>query len=200
MGVVKTWNSIARASMKTFNGIAAASVKTINGLDATTGGFTLYAENTSAVSGTAAISNGTNTYYAGQGEYVPGANITVREVVVNLTKTAGSISGFSYVCEIYTVTGGNNDLTTLIQASSSVSGDNGWSATPVTFAFAGAALTSGTKYGIALTRNTAVDASNVAAFDTTAPGGLSGSRYGWKSDKLYGTFSTGDVKMKIYIQ
>lgn len=38
MGVVKTWNGIARASLKTWDGIAAASVKTINGLDATTGG------------------------------------------------------------------------------------------------------------------------------------------------------------------
>lgn len=37
MGVVKTWNGIARSSLKTWDGIAAASVKTINGFDATTG-------------------------------------------------------------------------------------------------------------------------------------------------------------------
>lgn len=37
MGVVKTWNGIARASVKTFNGLASASWKTWNGLDATNG-------------------------------------------------------------------------------------------------------------------------------------------------------------------
>jgi len=42
MGVVKTWNGIARASVKTFDGIAVASVKTINGYDATTGGGASY--------------------------------------------------------------------------------------------------------------------------------------------------------------
>lgn len=177
-----------------------ASWRTVLTNSVAAAGFTLYDENAGSVNGTTAIGNGSTTYYAGQGEYTPGANITVREIVVNMTKYAGSITGYTYTCEIYTVTGANNDLTTLIQSSTGVAGNDSWSATPVTFSFAGAALTGGVKYGIAFTTNAAVDASNYARLDRTAAGGLGGFTYGWQSSKAYGTFSTTDVKMQIWVE
>jgi hypothetical protein len=92
MGVVKTWNGIARASLKTWDGIAAASVKTINGFDATTGvsydfeenfetattgyensGWTTVGTGNPAYSTSPAPLAGTQSLYTGTGTSLSGA-------------------------------------------------------------------------------------------------------------------------------
>jgi hypothetical protein len=156
---------------------------------------TVHEQNSSGNSGSYNIGSVDANYYAGQTVWDPAASISVCRLDFNLTKSAGSITGFSYAAQIYTLSG--TALNTLLATSDSVTGSDAWSATTVTFSFSSPpALSSGTQYALVVTRN-GFDGSNYAVVNQTAAGGMSGSAAIWDSTKVRIDLSN-DIKMGIY--
>lgn len=159
---------------------------------------TVHAQNASAHSSYVAISSGVNSYFVGEGQYDPGANISVCKVDWILTKDSGDISAKTFNCVIYAMSG--NDFTgAVLGTSDNVTGVNAWSDTTVSFTFSSpVAISSGGSYAIAITMN-GVDASNFAKCSISASGGLSGFRFGWTSAGTHVSgFGTEDHRLTIY--
>lgn len=201
MGVVKTWNGIARSSLKTWDGIAAASVKTINGFDATvSSGYTLLYNSFFAGGSTVYVCYSNTYYYAGQGYFNDSAR-TIGKVAFKVTAT-GTISGKTYYARIWTQSGDN--LATNVATSDGVTGVNAWSASEVEFVFSTPYTTTGsTNYTITIDAGSA-DSSNyiqayyvaTASAPTPPPGNLA---YQFWNTGMYPTESTAnEIQIKIY--
>lgn len=163
MGVVKTWNGIARASVKTFDGIAAASVKTINGYDATSGSSYTLQQTFGADT-----ANGSNIQSAANRTYAvsictPDANYTITRVDLRMLRVDGGGSAPTLTARIYSDS--STVPNTLLASSTNtvVSADVGTSMQWVTFYFSGLAVTSGTPIWIGVSGNTS-NASNYYVF------------------------------------
>lgn len=157
-------------------------------------GCTIHQQNAGTQVGELGAGSDGSAAYVGQISYDPGANITVCKITATLS-AVGTISGQTWRMEIWTLSG--NDLDTLVQASSGVTGNNGWSETEVDFTFAGAALSSGTGYAVVLTMG-AADAANYVQFHYTADGALSGASTLWSTAGTFTTSIGNDMRMTIY--
>jgi len=164
MGVVKTWNGIARASLKTFNGIAVASVKTINGFDATTGGAPTYtAEQTIGADN----SNGSNIASAANRKFVGGsftasATFNLTKVLVKILKATDGGSAGSITLELRADNSGSPASTVLETSSTSFAwADVGTSVANFEFLFSGtSAITNASVYWLVLKVASAGNATN----------------------------------------
>lgn len=159
---------------------------------------TVHAQNSSAASGNVSIGAATASYYVGLGTYNPGANISVCKVDWILSLGSGDISGKTFTCVIYAMSG--NDFTgAALGTSAGVTGDNGWSGNTVSFTFGSpVAISSGGSYAIALTMSE-VDGSNFARYSFSAAGGIDGFRYGWDSSGVHiSGFGTDDPRIAVY--
>lgn len=171
MGVVKTWNSIARASVKTFDGIAVASVKTINGLDATTGGGATYTlQETFGADSSDSPSfadNSARTYLSS--EVVVTGNYTITRIELRMKRVTAGGSAPDIVCEIRADAGTKPDASPLATStntivSADVSTSQGW----IAFDFTGLAVTNGTHYYIGIKASS----TNAAEYYTCRSGAI----------------------------
>lgn len=169
MGVVKTWNSIARASLKTFDGIAIASVKTINGFDATSGStYTLQETFGGDSSDSPNFADASGQTYMSS-EVVAGSSYTITKIELRMRRVTAGGSAADLVCEIRADAGTKPDTPPLATStntvvSADVSTSQGW----ITFTFTGLAVTSGTHYYIGV-KASSVDA---AEYYTCRGGGI----------------------------
>lgn len=166
---------------------------------ATSACSTVHAQNATAETSITAIGTTTNNVFSGLGQHNPGANISPCGVTWIMTKDSGDISGLTYTCVAYAMSG--NDFTgTVLATSTGILGTNTWSGTSVFFPWSSPpSLANGGSYAIALTTGT-FDAANFARFSVSASGGISGSFFGWKSNGVYQTgFSTSDPRITIYV-
>ena len=165
------------------------------GVVVTGNSWTIHQQNTSTITGTIQIAHAANTYYAGQGSWLSGSNITLVAVDAILT-AVGTINSKTYQCEIWT---DSTSLVALVGASDGVTGNNSWSETSQRFVFSTpVSIVSGTSYAIVFTPNTAVDGANYARLSHTAAGGLSGLQSIYNSAGVRQTFSTVDNKLTIW--
>lgn len=199
MGVVKTWNGIARASLKTWDGIASASVKTINGFDATTGGTTYSLQETiGAVTtqfATKLASTASVRYFSSS--HSPASNFTLTKLEIYLLRfTAGGSAGDLFA-EVRSDSSGTPGSVVATSTNTLVSADISDS-TPAYygFLFTGASLTSGTPYWFTIKSSVISAAENYALYT-----GVSGVGAIYRSDdgSTWTSTSTRKAGMKLYI-
>jgi hypothetical protein len=184
------WKDLAGNNLATFDNQQALVTNS-----STQGSLTLHAENTAATYATYNVANATTAIFAGQIAYNPGANITLKRVIANLS-AVGTITSIDWVMDVYDYDG--TDLSTLVQSSSAVTGD-AWSETDVTFDFSGASLISGNQYAIVLRRSdSSSNASNYARWVCSDSGYFTGLLGNFDSAGVRQSFSNIDAKVKLY--
>ena len=157
---------------------------------------TVHVQNSNAEASKPNIGDAVGTYYAGLGQYNPGANISVCKVDFILNKYSGTLVGKTFNCVIYAMSG-NNFTGAVLGTSDNVAGVD-WVDQSVTFTFASpVAINNGGSYAIALTMNT-TDASNFGEFSASASDPISGSYFSWNSAGTQVGFSTADPRITIY--
>jgi len=158
----------------------------------------LWLENDGSILQGLQIGNTSDNYYAGQGEFDPGEDISVCKVTAYLDYVAGDITGKTFYCQIYTMSGTSLDV--LQGESDGVTGSNAWLSGPVDFEFSTSVdLSNGTDYCIVITMKE-IDGGNYARTTfTTAKTGFDGGYGRWKLGKTrqvwYGPY---DFKCIIY--
>jgi len=181
MGVVKTWNGIARASLKTWDGIAAASVKTINGFDATAGA-TLQDRFETDASGLAAVGSASTRVYCANyftaGSYGGAAGYTANALEFYIRKFGSPSFNYSFCLWTHNI---NAPGTLLAEsgtlAASALSTSNAW----INLGFTGVALTNGTRYWFGIHTDGYGDTNNLIRWETSSNGP---SYEGWTLCKI----------------
>lgn len=106
------------------------------------------------------LGSSTSNYSFGIFGWSPASSGSICRVKFTLTKVSGSITGKTYVAQVYTQSGNNQG--SLVGQSDGVTGSDAWSLTSVTFEFSStASVASGTSYIVSVTGNSG-DASNYA--------------------------------------
>jgi hypothetical protein len=161
--------------------------------DSAEASLTLFAQNSSSTSGSYSVDGNSKQ---GPCQYNPGSSITVKRVTFTLT-AQGTISGKTLTCQIWNTNGTN--LTTMIEESAGVTGNNSWSETVVPFDFTGAAMTNTANQAILLFMSGGLDATNYVRNRYTAAGGFGGSYGFFGLDGTRASTSTLDAKIAIYV-
>lgn len=148
-----------------------------------------------------------DAWYVGE-VYVAPANIDVCKLVFLLDLSAGSpeTQGYSYVAEIYTLSGQSLDISQ--GTSSPVAADDDWSDTEVQFDFSSSVpLTATVKYGVIVRRSEgSADASNYISTSYTetdeSPLDAAAEDFKiWKDDKTrYAAFNGWDIYLRVYTE
>jgi len=103
------------------------------------------------------IGGTTNSWYIGTVYVAPG-NIDICKIYFTLT-SGGDPSGMGYTYKAYVHELSGADLGALVESSSAVAANNGWSATTVEFSFpTSASISNGVSYGISIARADGGDA------------------------------------------
>lgn len=141
----------------------------------------------------------TQDIYAGQLNWSNASARNIGKVVIKMTKTAGSITGKTYTCRIWTMSG--TTLGTNVASSTSVVGSDSWSATDVDFIFSSPYLTTGsTNYAFTIDSGDVTgDGSNYASayFQNATP--IAGDLAYWDVSKANtAAFSGFNFGMAIY--
>lgn len=162
-------------------------------------GLSIFDQNSGSLTTTSnneLIGDAAGRYYTGLGSWTPGSSVRIMQISLTLTGI-GTISGKTYVCEIWTMTGGN--LNAKLYSSAGVAGVDAWADAVVPFSFSGvtANVTSATPYAITATVNGS-DGSNAARLRCTAPGGISGNLMNWDVSGVQQNSDTNDPKVIIY--
>ena len=134
----------------------------------------------------------------GQGEFNPGEDISICKVTAYLSNRAGDITGNTFYCQIWTMSGTSLDV--LQGESDGVTGSATWDVSPVDFEFSTSVnLSNGTDYCIVVTMKE-VDYSNYArAHYTSEQAGFDGGLGAWNSDKTrQAWYAAFEFKYDIY--
>ena len=156
----------------------------------------MWLANEGSVATYANIGDGTDAYYLGQGEFNPGEDISICKVTITLDYVTGDITGKTFYCQIWTMSG--TSLGTLQGESDGVTGSNAWN-DDVDFDFSTSVdLSNGTDYCIVVTMKE-VDSVNYAkVWATNSKTGFDGGFGKWALDKTRGWQFAYDFKCKIY--
>ena len=133
----------------------------------------------------------------GQGEFDPGEDISICKVVVDLKLKSGSITGKTFYCQVWTMSGTSLDV--LQGESDGVTGDDAWDNELVDFEFSSSVdLSNGTEYCIVVTMKE-YDGSNYAeVICTSEKTGFDGAAGSWYVSKTRQYWYSADFKCNIY--
>ena len=91
----------------------------------------MWFENDAGDAGQVNLGNDANLYYVGQGGFDPGEDISICKVTVYPDLQAGDITGKTFYCQVWTMSG--TSLGILQGESDGVVGSNLWDFSPVYF-------------------------------------------------------------------
>lgn len=138
--------------------------------------------------------------YAGNYNFTVSANCTVTDLKFKLSKTAGSITGLTFLAAIYSQS--TNDMNAAIGTSTGVTGDNTWAKTTVNFNFSSPmSLVTGTNYAVVIYQNGTIGNTNYASAWYTTPTVIPGQMTYFNTSKVnqfVGTFPLHDVQFQVW--
>ena len=142
-------------------------------------------------------------YYSGMLENSashPAYNIC--KVIITMAKSNGSIAGLTYVARVWNVNGSTWALTTQIQESTGVTGNNSWTGDSVTFTFpTPAAITANANYAITVDAGAYSGTNYAAIFQKTGGSEIVGSYTEWNAAKsLVYNSDTADLVYEVFSQ
>lgn len=168
------------------------------------GGYTLIYDGYVSGSGTGAWPLGSegNFFYAGVAHWSDSTARTIGKVTAKMTGH-GSISGKTFTCKIWSVTGGgaNIELNSVLATSDAVTGVDAWSLSDVDFIFSTPYTTAGgsTNYHITFEMSGAVSGTNYADLFHQNTSAVAGNISSWTSaPAAVNDNASFDLQIKIY--